>query len=166
VLDRNPVLIAVGTGGASAGLAKQVRLRLEAILPPTLGTLADALYRARDALRTRWPDPTERRRAIDGALTTAGPLDPLRRDSAARLDAWLEGEPLQANDDEVLAIVLTSDDPDDLTLRQTRWLGEADTVLHDAGVPAAILDRARADAVRGSSDGNPVGRTVVIRSRD
>lgn len=166
VLDRNPVLIAVGTGGASAGLAKQVRLRLEAILPPTLGTLADALYRARDALRTRWPDPAERRRAIDGALTTGGPLDPLRTDSAARLDAWLEGEPLQANDDEVLAIVLTSDDPDDLTLRQARWLGEADTVLHDAGVPAAILDRARADAVRGPSDGTPAGRTVVIRSRD
>lgn len=166
VLDRNPVLIAVGTGGASAGLAKQVRLRLEAMLPPTLGALADALYRARDALRARWPDPAARRRAIDRALTSGGPLDPLRADSASRVDAWLDAKSLQSDDDETLAIVLTSDDPDDLTLRQARWLGEADTVLHDADVPAPILDRARADAVRGPSDGTPAGRTVVIRSRD
>ena len=63
-------------------------------------------------------------------------------------------------------IFLTSDDPDDLTLRQARWICEADTVLHDAGVPDAILARARADAVRGPSDGTPRGRTVVIRSRE
>ena len=33
VLDRKPVLIAIGTGGASAGLAKALRLRLEVLLP-------------------------------------------------------------------------------------------------------------------------------------
>ncbi len=66
---------------------------------------------------------------------------------------------------ESVTIVLTSDDPDELTLRQARWLGEADTVLHDADVPAAILDRVRADAVRGPSDGTPRGRTVVIQRK-
>ncbi|HCC25978.1 MAG TPA: siroheme synthase, partial [Erythrobacter sp.] len=39
VLDRDPVLVAVSTGGASAGLAKHLRLRLEAILPQSLGAL-------------------------------------------------------------------------------------------------------------------------------
>jgi uroporphyrin-III C-methyltransferase/precorrin-2 dehydrogenase/sirohydrochlorin ferrochelatase len=44
--------------------------------------------------------------------------------------------------------VLFSDDPDDLTLRQARRLGAADLILHDPDVPPAILNRARADAVR------------------
>ena len=33
IIDRDPVLIAIGTGGASAGLAKALRQRLEAMLP-------------------------------------------------------------------------------------------------------------------------------------
>lgn len=54
ILDRDPVLIAVGTGGASAGLAKHVRLRMERILPEKLGDLAKALFGARDRLRERF----------------------------------------------------------------------------------------------------------------
>jgi uroporphyrin-III C-methyltransferase / precorrin-2 dehydrogenase / sirohydrochlorin ferrochelatase len=165
ILDRNPVLVAVGTGGASAGLSKQLRLRLEGLLPPSLGRLAEALYAARDALRQRFPEGADRRRALDAALTAGGSLDPLLADAPERVGGWLE-----STDDEFdlepVAIVLTSDDPDDLTLRQARWLGEADTVLHDADVPQAILDRARADAARGPSDGSPRGRTVIIRSRE
>ena len=47
LLDRDPVLVAVSTGGASAGLAKHLRLRLEAILPQSLGALASTLSAAR-----------------------------------------------------------------------------------------------------------------------
>ena len=42
IVDRAPMLIAVGTGGVSAGLAAAVRQRLEAILPAGLGALATA----------------------------------------------------------------------------------------------------------------------------
>ena len=82
IVERNPVLIAIGTGGASAGLAKALRLRLEALLPPGLGGLAGALQAARRALRTRWPDAAERRRALDVALAPGGALDPLVADGA------------------------------------------------------------------------------------
>jgi uroporphyrin-III C-methyltransferase/precorrin-2 dehydrogenase/sirohydrochlorin ferrochelatase len=37
IIDRDPVLIAIGTGGASAGLAKALRQRLEQLLPPASG---------------------------------------------------------------------------------------------------------------------------------
>lgn len=51
IVDRDPVLVAIGTGGASAGLAKALRQRLEALFPASLGGLASALGNARTALR-------------------------------------------------------------------------------------------------------------------
>jgi uroporphyrin-III C-methyltransferase / precorrin-2 dehydrogenase / sirohydrochlorin ferrochelatase len=143
IVDRDPVLIAVGTGGASAGLAKIVRQRIEALLPPTLGALAAALSGARGAMRTRWPDGGERRRALDAALAPGGMLDPLS--GAYDVAAWLaHGE---TRGDRCERFVLQSSDPDDLTLKQARLLGEADRIYARMTVPKAILKRARADAI-------------------
>ena len=165
VLERGDVLVAVSTGGASAGLAKQLRLRLEALLPASLGELARGLAGARGAIRKRWADAEERRRELDGALAPGGPLDPLDEASPARIEAWLTGENI-ATPSQTVEIVLSSDDPDDLTLRQARLLGEADTILHDDGIADAVLHRARADAVRGPLDlaaQPPPGLTVTLR---
>ena len=148
ILDRSPVLLAIGTGGASAGLAKALRLRLEAILPQSLGRLAAALGAARQRLRARWPDAGDRRRAIDAALGEGGALDPLAEDRDARVDGWLTGSDGDVRSGGVIEIVLDSCDPEDLTLKQARHLGGADIIAHRPGVPAVILDRARADAAR------------------
>ena len=147
ILDRDPVLVAVGTGGASAGLAKQLRLRLEALLPADLGQLAEALHKAREVLRLRWPGAAERRRALDSALAAGGALDPLATGGAERVERWLE-DPAPAAEGGRITLTLTSDDPEDLTLRQARLLGTADYILFDKEVAPAILDRARADALR------------------
>ena len=163
ILDRSPVLIAVGTGGASAGLAKALRLRLDALLPPSLGALARGLSEARARLRARWPDGGDRRRALDAALATGGPLDPLDAASAGRVDAWLDGAAGGAGG--VVEIRLRSGDPDDLTLREARMLGSADVLAHEAGVPDAVLNRARADAVRvviGAGQPAPERKGLVI----
>ena len=147
ILDRNPVLIAVGTGGASAGLAKHVRLRLERLLPQSLGALAKALFEARPFLRKSFPKPADRRRALDDALREGGALDALRDTSADRVGEWLEGKMgTQTPRNETFA--LTSNDPEDLTLKQARMLGEADVVCADPEVSLQILARSRADAVR------------------
>ena len=163
VLERGDILIAVGTGGASAGLAKHLRLRLEALLPATLGKLAAGLAAAKPALRARWKDADGRRRALDAALAEGGPLDPLDERSAGRISAWLE-DPQPRPTSETVEIVLASDDPDDLTLRQARLLGMADTLRYDSAMAPAILARARADAVRNPPDQQTeAGLTVVLR---
>ncbi len=166
LLDRSPVLIAIGTGGASAGLAKALRLRLEALLPPGLGRLAEALHAARAILRARLPNGGDRRRALDVALGEGGALDPLRSGSDAAVDEWLQDAKTSA--DVVAEFTLTSADPDDLTLRQARLLGSVDLLAYEAGVPPAIIARARADAAQVElSSGAPApahaGLVVVIR---
>jgi uroporphyrin-III C-methyltransferase / precorrin-2 dehydrogenase / sirohydrochlorin ferrochelatase len=168
ILDRTPVLLAIGTGGASAGLAKALRLRLEMLLPASLGQLAERLFTAREALRSRWPDAGERRRALDAALGEGGALDPLREDSALQVESWL-GAGHEAAPAGVIEIHLRSSDPEDLTLREARHLGSADVLAHEPDVPAAILARARADAARlsiGRGTKVPVsdGLVVVLRS--
>ncbi|MFZ5727510.1 MAG: NAD(P)-dependent oxidoreductase [Pseudomonadota bacterium] len=147
IVDRAPVTIAIGTGGASAGLAKAVRQRIEALLPARLGDLARALHAARAAMKARWPAAADRRRAIDAALASGGALDPLDGDAADRVASWLEGES-DAPQSRLETIRLTSADPDQLTLRAARLLGEADHIFHPPDTPAAILARARADAAR------------------
>ncbi|WP_347094045.1 precorrin-2 dehydrogenase/sirohydrochlorin ferrochelatase family protein [Sphingomonas parapaucimobilis] len=151
IVERGPVIVAIGTGGVSAGLAAALRQRLETLLPAGLGRLAEGLYAARSALRARFPDGAERRRAIGAALSPGGALDPLAGETDVA--GWLAQADRPAA--RVEAFVLTSPDPDDLTLRQARALAAADRVYHRADVPPAILDRARADAVRIESDALP-----------
>jgi uroporphyrin-III C-methyltransferase/precorrin-2 dehydrogenase/sirohydrochlorin ferrochelatase len=155
IVDRAPVTIAIGTGGASAGLAKAVRQRIEALLPARLGTLASALHAARDAMKARWPAAADRRRAIDAALAPGGALDPLDAAAADKVGEWMTSD-TTIQPSRLETIHLTSPDPDDLTLRAARLLGEADHIFHPATVPAAILTRARADAVRHVADTPPI----------
>ncbi len=184
IVDRDPVIVAIGTGGASAGLAAALRQRLEGVLPAGLGELAEALHAARDALRERYPDATKRRRAIGELLSEGGDLDPLSYPGeGAPQKVILSGDPegrgpvvgpailgpglRRGSEKEVfVSFRLSSPDPDDLTLRQARSLANADRITHRANVPAAILNRARADAVRIETAAAPVdaapGLTVDV----
>ena len=167
IIDRDPVIIAIGTGGASAGLAKALRQRLEAMLPATLGQVATTLKAMRASLRMRWPDARDRRRVIDSAFAAGAPLDPFAPMAGDSVERWLAGaEVAQASS--LHRLTITSDDPDDLTLRQARLLGQADTVCHTPAIAPAILNRARADANRMACetppDPAPAGLTLFLET--
>lgn len=169
IIDRDPVLVAIGTGGASAGLAAVLRQQIEAMLPAESGALADELHAARGQLRARWPEADERRHAvnqiIDNALKTGAlNLDAVPAQARRQAEAPHHG----AGAGDLVRIAITSDDPDDLTLRTARLLGQADRVYHAPEIAAAILDRARADAPRimGEPPGVPEpGLTIILEHR-
>jgi len=164
ILDRDPVQVAIGTDGASAGLAKHLRLRLEAVLPDGIGRLARSLGAAREALRERWPNSAERRAALDAALEPGGALDPMVEHAADAVTNWLtSGTGRQTRR---IELTITTRTPDGLTLRQLQLLGAADAILYDPEIPAKILDRARADACRLALPHEgpmPVGLVLVLR---
>jgi uroporphyrin-III C-methyltransferase / precorrin-2 dehydrogenase / sirohydrochlorin ferrochelatase len=169
IIDRDPVLIAIGTGGASAGLAKALRQRMEAMLPQALGALATALRDARPALRIKFPDSGDRRRAIDAILAEGGPCDPFsatpEASSSVVNSTDTKNDSASTSSARTEFVTLTSEDPDDLTLKQARLLGAADRIYHSADVPAVILDRARADATRiqGPAPQQPgTGLTLIV----
>jgi uroporphyrin-III C-methyltransferase / precorrin-2 dehydrogenase / sirohydrochlorin ferrochelatase len=167
IVDRDPLLIAVGTGGASAGLAKMVRQAIERLLPARLGALALALQEARGRMRAKWPDGGERRRQIDAALSPGGALDPLDGESANRVEGWLSSD-ADVMMSRVETIDMVSADPEELTLRQASLLARADHIFVDGAVSPEIANRARADAIRhqGSpSEPAPEGLVIHLRLR-
>ena len=165
IIDRSPVVVAISTGGATASLARALRGRLEALLPASLGPLATAIGGARAATSAAHPGVADRRRLWERALAEGAALDPLRplADPVAAVAAAIAGG--SAAQDDVRVIGVASADPGDLTLNQLGWLGRCDTLVVEAGVPPAIVDRARRDAVRMAAlpASPPEGLTVVLR---
>ena len=94
IIDRSPVQLAISTGGASASLSRALRGRLEALLPASLGGLAQAIAGARAAASGAHPGVADRRRLWERALAAGGTLDPLRPldDPQAAVTAAIAGE--------------------------------------------------------------------------
>jgi uroporphyrin-III C-methyltransferase/precorrin-2 dehydrogenase/sirohydrochlorin ferrochelatase len=147
-LAGRPVML-IGSGDAAEAkrrLLERAGARIEALLPAKLGELAWGLNLAKGRMRERWGDTGLRREAIGAALAEGGALDPLREHDAEAVGLWLAvAEPPAP---QLIRIVLSSGDPDDLSLRQARALAAAARIYHRADVPEAILNRARADALR------------------
>lgn len=146
IVDRDPLLIAMGTGGASPVLARWVRRRVESLLPAAVGRLAAFLGARRERLRDAVADESARRRLweelVDGPIAEkvlAGDEAGADQALAARLAG---GEPAG----EVLLIGAGPGDPDLMTFRALRLLQRGDVVLYDRLVGPGILELARRDA--------------------
>jgi uroporphyrin-III C-methyltransferase/precorrin-2 dehydrogenase/sirohydrochlorin ferrochelatase len=148
IVDRDPLTVAVSTSGAAPVLARVVRARIEALLPPTLGRVAALLDDLKHELRARLPDFSARRRAIESLL--AGPAAELAlagRAEEARDAALRELLGAATPPSGMLFVVGAGPGPADLlTLRAQRLLSEADVIVHEPAICRAVLDMARRDA--------------------
>lgn len=149
IVDRDEVVVAISTGGASPTLATLLRGRIEAMLPARFGAVAK-LARTFRGQANALIEPERRRafwrRLIEGPagwLALRGDEAGARRIVLTELDAARhETKPLG-----IAHIVGAGPgDPDLLTLKAAQLLQQADVILHDALVPEAILDRARREA--------------------
>ena len=152
IIDRDPVLVAVSTGGTSPVLARRLRERLETLVPTKIGEFARWLQTLRRPARRRLRDTDARRiffeQLIDGpaaARFVAGDRQGARR-IAHQLLATSSGAPSAPG--EVTLVGAGPGDPELLTLKALRALQDADLILHDRLVPQSILDLARRDAAR------------------
>jgi uroporphyrin-III C-methyltransferase / precorrin-2 dehydrogenase / sirohydrochlorin ferrochelatase len=165
IIDRDPVLVAISTGGTSPVLARRLRERLEALIPKRIGELASWLQALRSVARQKLRDTDERRRFFEAVVDGPGARrfvegDPEgARRIAQQLLATTSTAPRAAG--EVTLVGAGPGDPELLTLKALRALQDADVILHDRLVPDAVLDLARRDATRvcvGKAAGN-VGST-------
>jgi uroporphyrin-III C-methyltransferase/precorrin-2 dehydrogenase/sirohydrochlorin ferrochelatase len=152
IVDRDPVTVAVSSGGAAPVLARRLRGWLERLLPARLGHLALLAESFRDALKATVADPVDRRRFWEGFFEGPAADAVLRGDEARAREAMLRlvNSPtaLGARDGAVAIVGAGPGDPELLTLRAHRLLQQADVIVYDALVTADVLELARRDAER------------------
>lgn len=166
IVDRSPVIVAIGTSGTAPVLARFVREKIEALLAPQLGQLAALAGRWRVRVKRVLGTVLERRRfwesVFEGpvaSLALAGRNEQsefeLRRE--LKRAAAVSKDPARSVG-EVYLVGAGPGDPDLLTLKAARLLQRADVVLYDRLVSEEVLARARRDAERiyvGKEAGKP-----------
>lgn len=149
IVDRNPLLVAIGTNGASPVLGRAVRRRLEAMLPATLGEVARFAGSLRARVKASIPDESTRRRFWEDLVE--GPVAEMvlagrTEEAQAVVDERLADSHRPIG--EVFLIGAGPGDPDLMTFKALRLLQRGDVILHDRLVPQAIIDLGRRDAQR------------------
>jgi uroporphyrin-III C-methyltransferase/precorrin-2 dehydrogenase/sirohydrochlorin ferrochelatase len=151
IVDRSPVVVAVGSSGDAPVLTRRLRERLEAFIPQRLGVLAKLAGKLRPLVKAKLEDASARRRFwerfVDGTIAAdvlAGREQPESETLERRVHESLQKMP--EHQGEVVLVGAGPGDPGLLTLRALRALQNADVVLYDRLVSAEVLDLARRDA--------------------
>lgn len=151
LVDRDPVVIAIGSEGTAPVLTRDIKTRLEAMLPQTLGGLAALAGRLRPEVNRRIPKG--RRRALWAWVFKGTPralwIRGAERDAARQIRAAIAaGTPPDTANGSISLIGVGSGVPDLLTLRAVERLQEADVVFYDRLADGTALELARRDAER------------------
>ncbi|WP_396586558.1 siroheme synthase CysG [Bermanella sp. R86510] len=149
IIDRDPVIAAVSSGGASPVLARLLRTRLEALIPSGYGHLASLAERFRDKVKQRFSDINQRRSFWESVLN--GKVANLvfagkQNDAETLLQSQLDGATNEYASGEVYLVGAGPGDPDLLTFKALRLMQQADVVLYDRLVSEPILNLCRRDA--------------------
>ena len=148
IIDRSPIVAAISSGGASPVLARLLRVKLEALIPPEYGLLARLADHFRQQVKRIIPDAESRRRFWEDALQgDVADLALAGREEEAVIR--LEQRLLDNNGKKIGMVFLVGagpGDPDLLTLRALRLMQEADVVVYDRLVSPEIMGLVRKDA--------------------
>lgn len=154
IVDRSPLVIAITSSGKTPVIARILRARIEALIPPSYGKLADFLGEFRDRIASEIKSSNIRRhfweKIIEGRVSDIF----LNGDKALAKTTLLQELEQVENDEqverigEVYLVGAGPGDPDLLTFRALRLMQRVDVVLYDRLVSADILNLVRRDARR------------------
>ncbi len=171
IVDRDPVLVAVSTGGAAPVLAREVRARIERLLPAELGRLARFAESFRGAVGATIGGKAARRRFWENFFDGETARLVLRGEMAAAgagMLSLVNRDAPEAPDGIVHYLGAGLGDADLLTIRAHRLLLCADVVIHDRSVGTDILNLSRREAERvavGGPDQADISGLLIDRAR-
>ena len=157
IVDRDPVVVAIGTEGAAPVLARRIKSHLESWLPQRLGQVAENARKLRAHVARKFEDGKTRR--VFWQRFWSGEVERLFL-AGRSVTAWRKVKALLAQTDvtegdkagnmagHVSLVGAGPGSADLLTFRAMQRLQEADVIVYDRLVDPAVLEVARRDAER------------------
>lgn len=151
IVDRDPVVVAIGTEGTAPVLARQIKTRMEELLEPNLGGLATLVGRLRDSAAHHL-GPIQRRdlwRWVFSASPRADFTAGRERPAALAIKNAIANGGAPEQDLPGLCVVSTGQGGRDMmTLRAVKRMQEADVIFYNNSFDRGYLEFARRDAER------------------
>jgi uroporphyrin-III C-methyltransferase/precorrin-2 dehydrogenase/sirohydrochlorin ferrochelatase len=152
IVDRDPIVVAIGSEGTAPVLTRDIKTRLEEMLPPNLGGLAALAGRLRPSVARHVPRAG--RRAFWAWVFKGEARDQwargAEREAARAIKAAIAagGAPARSSGGQIALVGAGPGARDLLTLRAVARLQEADVIFYDRLVDVEVLELARRDAER------------------
>jgi uroporphyrin-III C-methyltransferase/precorrin-2 dehydrogenase/sirohydrochlorin ferrochelatase len=147
IIDRDPLIISVGSAGGAPVLTRTIRELIERVVPERISILAKYLRSQRDQLKQHISDIDQRRKVTEAFLESPGAELAMSGDTEMA-NQYLFNNDKSLSQGEVYLVGAGPGDPDLLTLRALQLMQKADIVLYDNLVSPKVLDRVRRDAKR------------------
>ncbi|MGU9962373.1 MAG: NAD(P)-dependent oxidoreductase [Candidatus Puniceispirillales bacterium WSBS_2018_MAG_OTU23] len=165
LVDRDPMVIAIGSEGTAPVIARDIKASIEAILPQDTGAIARAAGAFRDevdilprgaARRRFWTDyiETVAPQVIADCITASGDdLNDMLTQGLTRLLHQHANRDAPTSSASLSLKVIIGDDADLLTRQALRVIHDADVVAYDLKTPILELARREADLIAINDNG-------------
>ncbi|ERM60731.1 MULTISPECIES: precorrin-2 dehydrogenase/sirohydrochlorin ferrochelatase family protein [Vibrio] len=148
MINRGRIQIAISSGGASPVLVRNIREKLETILPQNIGLIADFGASKRNSIKESFPTVDERRKFWERFLSSSFIEQVADRE---QLEAYYQQALTEGIDNEgQVTWIEFEQDIELLPMKALRLMQEAELVLAPNDCPFEFVDLCRRDAERES----------------
>ncbi|MGF1841171.1 NAD(P)-dependent oxidoreductase [Vibrio atlanticus] len=148
MINRGRIQIAISSGGASPVLVRNIREKLETVLPQNIGLIADFGASKRNSIKESFPTVDERRKFWERFLSSSFINQVTDRD---QLESYYQQSLTEQVDSEgQVTWIEFEEDVELLSMKALRLMQEAELVLSPIDCPFEFIDLCRRDAERES----------------
>lgn len=147
MVDRSPIMIAISSSGAAPVLARNIREKIERLIPNNIGVLAEKAEELRAKVIQNFSSFSLRKRFWEKFFKSRFATDLLNKNNVPDDEIIINEIANNISDKGSVALVGAGPgDPDLLTIKALRLIQEADVVFHDRLVAKEIIELVRRDA--------------------
>jgi len=149
IVDRDPIIVAIGSEGAAPGLARSLKADIEARLPKTMGPLARKIAELRAKLSPIMPNFAERQKFWAEIFSSGKTLENRLRFSPKEIEVKFTESLSGKTNPSAGKVFLVGAGPGNielLTIGAQRRLHSADVIIYDRLVSQDVLDLGRREA--------------------